>query len=444
MREAIERFHGILDADPRAAREQAEALRAAFAREHVTFGREPMTSFLRPHFLARGQWDALRSAAARVMQIATRVARDVFDGDAGRLCAFLGMPDAEAAWVMLDPGSPDTVLGRIDAFVTPHGPRFIEINSDAPAGFGYGDWMARLMREMPAFREFERDFSVAYQGSQGPLVRAVSKQWRVSGGHGRPRIAIVDWSEAETRADQEILRDAFAGAGFECVLADPRMMEIHRGRLHGGGAPVDLVYRRAVLSELVGREIEVQPFMGAYRHRLCPFVNSFRCRLSDDKAFFAILTDEAFSHLLTPEERELVGRVVPWTRRVEERRTRKNGTEIDLVPYVLDHRHSLVLKPSHEYGGRSVILGSETGPAEWDAAVRVALAAAWVVQERVPIPEELFPVFEGSQLQFIPLKVNVNPFHVAGEDAGAVARASVGPIVNVAAGGGSVPTFVIG
>jgi uncharacterized circularly permuted ATP-grasp superfamily protein len=206
---------------------------------------------------------------------------------------------------------------------------------------------------------------------------------------------------------------------------------------------VDLVYRRAVLSELVEREAEARAFLGAYRHRLCPFVNSFRCRLSEDKAFFAILTDEAFSSLLDGEERALVARALPWTRRVAERRTLKDGRPVDLVPWTIENREALVLKPTHDYGGRSVFLGSETPVAEWERAVLAALRAPWVVQERVVIPEEPFPVVDGGSLDFVPLKVNANPFWVAGEPVGAVARASRSSVINVSAGGGSVPTFVV-
>ena len=444
MQDAIERYHGLLEADPAAAREQVEWLREAFLRERVTFAGEPLPSFLRPQFVSRADWDALRRCGVQVMEIAARVARHVFDGDVGRLCAFLGTPPAEAAWLTLDPGPPDVVLSRLDAFLTPEGPRFIEINSDAPAGFGYGDRMARLVRELPVFRAFAREAQVSYQPSDDGLVRAVAAQWRAAGGTGRPRIAIADWAEVKTRADQEILREAFAARGFACVLADPREMEVRGGRLHAPAGPVDLVYRRAVLSELVAREIEVQAFMGAYRHRLCPFVNSFRCRLSEDKAFFAILTDEAFAPLVSDEERRLLARVLPWTRRVAERWTRRDEAEIDLVPYVLEHRESLVLKPAHDYGGRSVVLGSETNPSDWHAAVHAALDAPWVVQQRVAIPEEPFPVLEGGSLAFVPLKVNANPFYVAGEPVGAVTRASRSPVINVSAGGGSVPTFVIG
>jgi len=442
--DAISQYHRLLAADPAAAREQADALREAFRRERVTFGGEPMATLLRPALLARAEWDALRGSAAQVARIAERVARQAFGGDVRRLCAFLGTSDAEAVWIELDPGPPDFLFTRLDALQTPAGPRFIEINSDAPAGLGYGDRMARLFRELPVVRAFEREVPLAYQGCEEALVRGLAARWRASGGTGRPRIAIADWAESQTRADEEILREALAARGFECVVADPRAMEIHRGRLHAGGAPVDLVYRRAVLSELVGREIEVQAFMGAYRHRLCPFVNSFRSRISEDKVFLAILSDEAFAQLLSPEERELLGRVLPWTRRLEERRTRKAGVEIDLLPYALANRESLVLKPAHEYGGREVIVGSEASWPEWDAALRGALGGPWVVQERITPPAEPFPLCDGGELRIVPLHVNQGPFCIAGEPAGAVARASEKPVVSVSVGGASVPTFVFG
>jgi uncharacterized circularly permuted ATP-grasp superfamily protein len=144
-------------------------------------------------------------------------------------------------------------------------------------------------------------------------------------------------------------------------------------------------------------------------------------------------------------ERDLLGRVLPWTRRVAERRTQKDGREIDLLPFVIESRESLVLKPAHAYGGRSVFVGSETDPAEWASAAYAALDAPWVVQERVPIPEEPFPVLDvRGELSFVPLKVNANPFYVRGEEAGAVTRASRSSVINVSAGGGSVPTFVVG
>jgi hypothetical protein len=423
---AARAYNRRLEADPAAAREQALWLQEELSRSGVTFDGAPMASFLRPQFVERAAWELLRAGGRRLLELAARVARRAFSGDVGRLCAFLGTPAAEARWLAVDPGEPDVVVSRLDAFLTPAGPRFIEINSDAPAGFGYSDRMAKVFSALPVFRAFAEKTRIAYQPSEEGLIGAVLGAVREAGAR-RPGVAIADWADVKTRADQEILREAFAARGVDCFLADPREMTVLGGRL----------------SELLKREDEVRPFLSAYREGLVPFVNSFRCRLSEDKAFLALLTDEAFASLLSEDERAFVARVTPWTRRVEERRTLKDGREIDLLPHVLANRESLVLKPAHGYGGESVLVGEDTEPARWEGAVEAGLAEPWVVQERVTIPEEPFPVLTGGELAFEFLKVNTNPFYAAGAGVGAVTRVSRSSVINVSAGGGSVPIFVL-
>jgi uncharacterized circularly permuted ATP-grasp superfamily protein len=441
---AIAAYHDRLAEDDAAAREWAESLEAAFRSGGVTFDGAPMRSFLRPHLIDRGDWEALRGGARRLLELLVRLARRAFDGDVRKLCDYLGTPDAEARYVALDPGQPDVLWSRLDAFVTPVSARYIEVNSDAPAGFGYGDRMARLFQELPVFRELAARFRVSYPASAPSLVDAVAALHREAGGRGGlPRVAIVDFATVKTRADQELLREAFLERGLACVLADPRECEVRGGRLYAGGFETDVVYRRALLSELLACESEVSGFLAAYLSRAAVFVNSFRCRLSEDKALFALVTDEAFAELLTAEERGFVERHVPWTRKLEERRTVRGGRAIELVPCVLAERERLVLKPTHAYGGREVLIGAETDARAWAEAVQRGLGGPFVVQEREAIPEEPFPIIEEGSLRFVPLKLNANPFYVRGADVGAVARASRASVINVSAGGGSVPTFVV-
>lgn len=437
--DAAAEYNALLEADPGGAVAQAAELEAAFVRLGVTFDGAAMRTFLRPHFLARADWERLRDDARRVMELAARVARRAFAGDVERLFAFLGTPEDEARWVRLDPGPPDVVLSRLDAFIGPSGPRFVEINSDAPAGLGYGDRMAAAFESLPVFRAFARRHRVAYHPSGDAVVDAVM----AVAPRAARTVAIVDFAEVKTLGDQAILRQAFAARGLACVLADPRAMAVREGGLWAGDTRVDVVYRRAVLSELLEQAAEVGPFLQAYERGLATFVNSFRCRLSEDKAFFAVLTDEAFSPLLGADERALVERCVPWTRRVEERRTVHAGREVDLLPHVVERRESMVLKPAHGYGGREVLIGDETPAAEWERAVHAATSSPWVVQERVAIPEEVFPTCVSGTLAFAPFKLNANPFYAAGLEVGAVARASRDSVINVSAGGGSVPTFVV-
>jgi uncharacterized circularly permuted ATP-grasp superfamily protein len=258
-------------------------------------------------------------------------------------------------------------------------------------------------------------------------------------------MAIVDWDDVPTRPDQELLRVAFEARGLRARLADPRQLERRDAALWLDGERVDLVFRRALLQELLPRQDEARALLEAYRHDEAVFANSFRCRLGENKAFFALLTDEAYTGLLTSQERERVSRCLPWTRRVEERHTNWRGEEVDLVPWAAANRERLVLKPTHGYGGQSVLVGDETPADEWETALAEGLDSPWVLQERVAIPEEPFPrLSETGELEFEPLKLNANPFYARAADAGAIARVSRESVINVTAGGGSVPSFVVG
>jgi uncharacterized circularly permuted ATP-grasp superfamily protein len=139
-----------------------------------------------------------------------------------------------------------------------------------------------------------------------------------------------------------------------------------------------------------------------------------------------------------------VARVVPWTRKLEERRTLRDGAPIDLFRHALDQQDDLVLKPTHAYGGDSVLIGSETPRDVWERAVVRGTGGRFVIQARQVIPEEPFPIVDAGRLRIEPRKLNANPFYVRGASAGAVARASQASVINVGAGGGSVPSFVVG
>jgi uncharacterized circularly permuted ATP-grasp superfamily protein len=441
---AIADYNRDLAADSVGAAEQAAGFESALVRAGVTFEGAAMRSSLRPHLIARADWDRLRTSAAQVTELAARAARHAFDGDVGALSAFLGMSAEESRYVQIDHGGPDVVWARVDAFLTPGGPRFIEINNDAPAGFGYADRMADVFRELPCFRTFAAGRALSHAGSSPGLIDSVLALWRERAGRDTPTIAIVDWEDVGTRADQEILREAFVARGVRCLLVDPRQLERSGGRLRCRDGAIDLVYRRVLLQDLLLRADEARALLDAYEAGEAVFCNPFRCRLSENKAFLSVLSDEDFGFLFSEEERALLGAVIPWTRRVEKRRTGRAGRSIDLMPHILEAREELILKPAHDYGGRFVLLGSEATPEEWARVALSGLDAPWVVQERVRIPEEIFPfVGPTGDIGFESLKLNVNPFYARGADVGAVARVSRSCVINVTSGGGSIPTFVL-
>jgi uncharacterized circularly permuted ATP-grasp superfamily protein len=130
---------------------------------------------------------------------------------------------------------------------------------------------------------------------------------------------------------------------------------------------------------------------------------------------------------------------------VSERTTRHAGKTVDLVPFVLQQRERLVLKPNDEYGGKGIVLGWEVDAAAWERAVRTALAEPFVVQERVPIPSEAYPSVVDGRVVFAERILDTAPFAYQGTYVdGCMSRLSTAALVNVTAGGGSqTPTFLV-
>jgi len=174
-------------------------------------------------------------------------------------------------------------------------------------------------------------------------------------------------------------------------------------------------------------------------------VNSFRAKLLDKKMLFAMLHDERITRLYTPEEAQAIRRHVPWTRKVAEvKTTGPDGSEIDLVPWIVQHKNELVLKPNDEVGGRGVILGANLETSVWERAIKLALVDPSVVQRRIPLPSAMFPeTGAAGELFFSRRYIELDPYLFRGDTRGVLTRLSASTLCNVQAGAGTVPTFVL-
>jgi uncharacterized circularly permuted ATP-grasp superfamily protein len=174
-------------------------------------------------------------------------------------------------------------------------------------------------------------------------------------------------------------------------------------------------------------------------------VNPAACKVLHKKASLAVLSDERNQHLFDAESRRAIAASIPWTRVIEERKTMYEGREIDLVPWAAEHRNDLVLKPNDDYGGKGVVLGWEVDDATWSAALRSALEAPYIVQQRIALEREAYPSLVEGHVVIAERMVDTAPYVAHGRFVnGCLTRLSTASLLNVTAGGGSqVPTFVI-
>jgi hypothetical protein len=452
-RDPVTDYHDLLaggDAADGLAADSQAALDAQLTQRGLYFGDRPLCTVLRPRFMRAAQYGALQERAGLVLRAFDAAYRAAVADDA--VLDQFRLFDWERELVRTDPGFRDpSPVSRLDAFFVPEadsayaGLRFTEYNAETPAGSAYNDVLSELFHGLPVMREFLRRWELRPLPARHHVLHALLDAWQqFSGRRDVPRVCILDWAEVPTYSEFLLFRDYFTRQGIPCVIADPRHVEYTGGRLVADGAPVDVIYKRVLIHELVEQGGMDHPVVRAVRDGAVCMVNPFRCKILHKKASLAVLSDERNQHLFDAAAREAVASHVPWTRVVEERRTERDGTTIDLVPWIADHKDELVLKPNDEYGGKGIVLGWEVDGAAWEAALRTALAEPYIVQARVTLPSEPFPSWTDGSVQVIDRMLDTAPFIAHGAYMeGCLTRLSTAALLNVTAGGGStVPTFV--
>jgi hypothetical protein len=282
------------------------------------------------------------------------------------------------------------------------------------------------------------------------LLSTLLDCYREAGGREeRPSIAVVDYADVPTHVEHHMVRAYFESQGCPSLVCDPRHLAYEGGRLRHRDQAIDIVYKRLLVNELLERRAEVRPLLDAARDRAVVIVNPLRCKPVHKKAIFEVLTDETLQELFTGEERAAIGAHVPWTRRVREARTTHRGREVDLPAFILAHRERLVMKPNDEYGGKGVFIGWEMADDAWTRALDEALGASYVVQERVDVLRQQFPVLTGEEgsdrgrLGFGEFVVDLDPYVFGGQVEGFLTRLSATSLANVTSGAGQVPSFLV-
>ena len=446
LHRAVETWHGLLE-DGALAADCAERMEHEHRSRGMYFGERPLCSVLRPRFLTPDQYRWISREVA-VLMSAFRRAHEAAMADPELLAQFR-LLDWEAELIEADPcfGSPSPT-SRLDAFFDPgrRTLRFTEYNAETPAGPAYMDELTDAFLALPVTGEFLRTHTVQPLPARHGVLHALLRAYAEWGGRRElPSIGILDWSEVPTYSEFVFFRDYFRSHGIACEIADPRALEYREGRLMAGDFPITLIYKRVLIDELVLRMGIDNPVVNAVRDGAVCMVNPFRCKVLYKKASLAVLGDERNAHLFSADEAAAVEAHVPFTRVVEERKTRFHGEEIDLLPWAEANRERLVLKPNDDYGGRGIVLGWLVSDDAWRAALASALEHPYVVQERIVLPTEPYPSWVDGRLEVYDRMVDIAPFvsHSAQVD-GALTRIATDPLLNVTAGGGSsVATMLV-
>lgn len=396
-------------------------------------GAQAIPLVLSPVALPREELSALGRAAKLVVSALVKVCRELIEGSPSRarllfhhLCP-LEQEALRTRWREAE----ELLIGRVDWFVDRAGrPRALEVNATIPAMPAYSDAAALgfLQAWAPARAEalFARSHSNAGWLADG-LIEAARRARRKL----PLRVQLLhredDPQRSELVALSRLLLERGCAAARPCT---PAQVELD-------GAPDRVLYRH-----LFARYVEPgtplgRAFLDPVRHGMWNRVDGWL----ETKGLLAELSLRAGSASLSPEERDAVRSLVPWTRLLDDVSDAELGTGEEYI-----------LKRSHDYGGKSVVIGQEAGA----AAFRKVLASArqdppgsWVAQELVDSPalDRFFALHapgEPVRAARAPLHLDVSTFASLIEgvpEGGSVCRGAPGRVVNIVGGGGVAPLY---
>lgn len=440
---SVARYHDLLT--PEVAEATHDHIERQLTAQGLVFGGRALCTVLRPRLLTLAQYQSLQRRTGPLLRAFARA------WERGRIDpAFrrqFGLTDWEET-LLSEPVSyrRPSPTSRLDYFWDPVGGALglTEYNAETPAGAAYCDALSDVFLDAPAMRMFTASHEVMPLPARHGIVGALLAAYREFKPGTKPRIGILDWDDVPTITEFELYRRQLTGLGLECVIDNPERCEYREGILYASGRPIDLIYKRVLISELVERCGLESPVVRAVRDRAACMVDGFHCKLLHKKASLAVLSDEANAVMFDSAERAAIEDAIPWTRVVAERRSTYGGRTIDLVPYIVQHRERFVVKPNDEYGGKGIVLGWTVNASAWEAAVRDALQTPHIVQEKVVIPSEPYPSWVDGRMEVYDRMYDTAPFITNGEYMeGLLTRLSTVDLLNVTAGGGStVPTFV--
>lgn len=365
------------------------------------------------------------------------------------LRAYYGFPAHLEQLALVDPGYASAVpIARFDSYWNGKRVRFLELNANGTAGFVLADRLGPLYLEDPAAGRLAARHLARGGSILEPLLDTLLGCWREAAAaleleSAQPRVAIVDWRGLATASELAAIREALDAAGIEALVLDPAELDYDGRRLTAHGLPLDLVYRRLTIVDIMDPAPSLQPLLDACRDRRVAVVGPFSSDIAHSKRLFAVLTHERWRDGFTMDERALIDAHVPWTRMFRPERTLRGGRVHDLRELALAEREQFVLKPAEGADGRDVVLGLELTPAQWEKEVARRYGRDHVIQERVDAPVRTFLVPRETAIEAAPLNLHLGEYMLGGKLAGFLARASSRLVLSSTSDDRSIPCLVL-
>ncbi len=445
MSEAIARYDELLEQEAFRDLAWAEKLQQRMRQDRLFDSGRLLAPVLRPQFISGAQLTALTAACERLVCILHQIKSLILSSPALLNRLHLLPAEKMLARIPIADFNASTAC-RMDAHLSNGSISVSGFEPCKPSGFAHSELIADLFLDLPIVKAFERvHCKLGKVGASESLIESLIEVARRSGLSRLPNVAVLETCSKtdESISEGQILVHALGARNVPALLVTPENLRYSRPVLRSGNFKIDVVFRRVRTSELLSRFDLGHPLLEAYRDQSVCVVNDFQAEILGRRALLELLTGPSVNSRLSQPDRELIEKVIPWTRFVAQRTTTYQGNPIDLLPFVVANRERLVLLPNLNGDGHPVLVGSELSGREWDRSLRLALQIPYVVQERVNPARQRIPFFLHGDLKITEAEVCLQPHLFGGKLRSASASIEAGASGNLAYCAGA-PVFVLG
>lgn len=239
-----------------------------------------------------------------------------------------------------------------------------------------------------------------------------------------PHVAIVDFIDSHASTTEfEEFRKCFEARGYSCEICDIRNMTYRDGVLYGAAdKPVDVIYRRAVTSDVEKHYDEIPDFIRAVKEGAVCLIGSFCTQIIHNKWLFKIIQEEATLTLLGREEQEFVRDHIPKTLLL-------SGENCNLDELIVT-KDKWIVKPLDSYASQGVYAGTDYSVSAWADILNQHMDRDYIIQEYYSPHRTTNIYFNQREPQFIPYSNMAGLFVYNGCFAGVYSRLSDGGIIS--------------
>lgn len=265
---------------------------------------------------------------------------------------------------------------RIDIFYDENTKEFkvCEFNTDGTSAMYENRMMDEFLSLNNAWNALHIDAD--HQELMDSWADALLEDAAQAGVQSKPAIAIVDYLENAYLPELYAFADLFKKRGSICEVVDVRdlVRKDHTLCSRRSNQAFDVIYRRAVTSDVMERLEESKDFLQAAENGEVILIGGFQTQIIHSKAISEALFSPVLRRYFTSEENAFLDAHLPAS----------FDLTMQSAPRVLEHREKWIIKPKEGYGAKGVYAGVDLSEKNWQRLIEDQKDKGFIAQEYIP------------------------------------------------------------